>query len=222
MTRALAAALLLALASAGVPAAAAGGWTGPLGSVQMRAHPPAGPEPTDLPVRVTFDNPSLLERAHRILLSFNVKDPDAVSVDFKGVSAGDEPVSLVEDGRSKPANPEVIVAGEVVANATGGNGTVLDVDAAVQTHANGRFHVGFLVIPFDEDWSPLRTASGGSTQLYGYSLLASRGHPTGGLAPPMEGKGNDVPGPGAGLAALALGGAATLRRSRCWDGARRP
>lgn len=221
MTRALAAALLLALASAGVPAAAAG-WTGPLGFVDMRAHPPAGPEPTELPVRVTFDNPSLLERAHRILLSFNVKDPDAVSVDFQGVSAGGKTVPLVKDGRSKPVAPEVIVAGEEVANATGGNGTVLDVDAAVKTHANGRFHVGFLVIPFDEDWSELQADSGESTQLYGYSLLASRGHPTGGLEPPMKGDGNDVPGPGAGLVALAVGGAATLGRSRCRDGARRP
>lgn len=224
MRRALAAALLAALAWASVPAGAGGDpSTGPFGSVEMHPHPPAGPEPTDLPVRVTFDDRSLLERAHRVLLSFNLHDPAAVTVDFRGISAPNGTVPLVKDERSRSAQPRVIVAGSDLANATSGNATGLEVDAAVETAANGRFHVGFMVIPFDEDWSNLQLDSGGSAELYGYSLLASEGHPAEGLEPPLKGSGNDVPGPGAGLALLAAGGAAvgSRRRSRR-DGARGP
>lgn len=188
-----------------------------LGTIEMPAHPSAGPDPVPLRVLVTFEDRELLERSHQVLLSFNVHDTDAVSVDFGGIeTANGTPVPIVKDERDKPGQPRVFVNATDLANAT-----AIDVNATVETHANGRFHLGFMVIPFNDNWAKLPLGSNGTAELYGFSVLASSGHATEGLDPPLRGSGNLVPGPGAGLAvaAVILAAAWTHRRR---DGDRRP
>lgn len=211
MKRVVGPALVVALLAGGLPASAGSDpSTNALGSIQVHPHPEAGPEPVNLPVTVQFDNRSLLEQSHQVLLAFNVHDPEVLRVAFTSLeTANGTDVPLVKDERDNTAQPRVFVEASEIANATG-----LEANASIQTEANGRFHVGFMVIPFDEDWSKIPLDDEGAAELYGYAILASRGHESGGLQPPLLGSGNQVPGPSA-LVVLILAAGLTRRRSGC-------
>lgn len=219
MRAVLAVAAVAAVLSAAVPADAAGDpSTNQLGTVEMPAHPPTGPEPRGLPVTVELDDRALLDEANQILLSFNVHDTEAVDVSFDGLTtANGTPVPLVDEDRDRPAQPRVFVDGDALVNAS-----TLHVDATVTTHANGRFHVGFMVIPFDDDWETLTLDGGGSAELYGFSVLAADGHAAEGLEPPLRGSGNQVPGPAPVALAVAAALTAAVAGSRSTGAARRP
>lgn len=218
MKRLAAAMALAALLLAAVPAHAAGDpASNAFGTVEIPAHPQAGPQPVDLPVRVTFDDPALLEETNQIMLAFDIPDPEHVTVTFQGIDTGDgRPVPISKDQRNHSSQPGVFVdAAELE------NHTALHVNATVATDANGRFPIGFMVIPFDDDWETL-SLEDGTADLYGYAVIASDGHETDGLEPPLRGSGNDVPALGPLAVVSGLGLAATWRRSGCQDGARRP
>lgn len=219
MKRLAAVFLLAALLLAAAPSKAASDpASNAFGTVEIPAHPPAGPQPVDLSVRVTFEDPALLEETNQIMLAFDLPKPERVTVTFQGIETGDgTPVPITKDQRNNSGQPGVFVdAAELE------NHTTLHVNATVATDANGRFPIGFMVIPFDDDWETLSLGENGTADLYGYAVLASDGHESDGLEPPLRGSGNDVPAPGPLAVVSGLGLAATWRRFGCSGGARRP
>lgn len=219
MKRLAAILVLAAILLAAVPSKAASDpASNAFGRVEIPARPPAGPQPVDLSVKVIFEDPALLEETNQIMLAFDLPEPEHLTVTVQGIENGNgTPVPIAKDQRNDSAQPGVFVdAAELE------NHTALHVNATVATDANGRFPIGFMVIPFDDDWKTLSLGENGTADLYGYAVLASDGHETDGLEPPLRGSGNDVPALGPVAVVSVLGLAATWRRFGCSDGARRP
>jgi hypothetical protein len=210
-------ALLAAAALAALPAAHAAqqpedvpsdfrnGQENLLGRLELPPYLEIGREPRTVQVNLTLADLATVDRAATLMVAFNLKSRD-VSLSGERLMAGDReliPVKeeTVRDGlqRQRFFDPSDVLASQQ-------DGRVeLTLVGTVAAKANGQFHVGALVIAFDEAWGTLRTEDGASAELYGFTLFSATGLPASALTP-FHGQGNSP----LGIALLALAAAVTL------------
>jgi hypothetical protein len=158
------------------------------GSVAMDAYLQAGKDTASVEARFVLDDLEAIERAANVLFAFNLKG-DAADVELTSITTPDgktlTPVrtQTVDDGRQPQAH---VAPADLLAAAQDGQVEVV-LKGLVTVHANGQFHLGAMVIAFDEGWGIVQLDDG-PAQLYGFSMVMATG--LGGGAMPFQGQGN--------------------------------
>lgn len=168
----------------------------------MTDFPESDGSPTGVTARVTF-LPGPGAQAFRYLAVYRTDSP-YVTIRLDGAALDDGRAATVERHERNASATE----SRMWIGGTQGAGVVLRGFAA--PHANGRFHIGVLLIPYDQAWRQVASENGTPLQIYAYTALSGVGVDQG---PLFVGSGN-VPSVSALVAAAAVAGGVALRFAR--------
>lgn len=206
---------LLAVAAVAAPAAAQitptmepgkNGMDTSFARIETDPRPIYEGKPTAIEARVVIKNGSGAKDAFIFMFGLNGLS-DSVDVKLDRLTLAGIPVALEKDDRAESrTQPKVWVNAE---NVTLGQEFLLE--GTVTAKGNGQFHVGAIVIAFDENYQKFVTPEQEVAEVYAFGLLSATGIDPGPGRPPFEGQGN-VPSVGLLVSLVAVAALVFSRR----------
>jgi hypothetical protein len=174
--------------------------------IEMDPRPPYAGPGSPVVARILIKNTSGVRDAAILMFGFNGLS-DAVDIQLRGVGLNGSPLPVDKDERAASRQqPKVWIK---PANVSAGK--EITMEGTVTAHGNGQFHVGAIVIAFDETYQKFVTPQQEYAEVYAFGLLRATGVDEGEGRPPFQGQGN-VSGPAWALAVLCIVLVAALRR----------